>query len=180
MVDRRGHATKAAYVEPVRKGPAQPREAHHARAPGPPRLRPPRPHGPRDLGRRGATTAALEALAAEPQRCAEGTAAAAGTSHRGAGGAGRYEHFRDLALWCGLFGVVALVALVGYGRSPAGMTRAQRTVRVVGRIERVGEPRHGSSPSLAIPVVVSFRDPSTGEEFTVTNGGDRGDRITAA
>lgn len=82
-----------------------------------------------------------------------------------------------LAMWCGLFGVVALI---GYGRSLAGMTRAQRMVRVVGRIERVGEPRHGSSASAGIPVVVSFRDPSTGQEFTVTNDGERGDRITAA
>ncbi|MFE3761762.1 DUF3592 domain-containing protein [Streptomyces sp. NPDC059104] len=82
-----------------------------------------------------------------------------------------------LALWCGLFGVVALI---GYGRSLAGVTRAQRMVRVVGRIERVGEPRHGSSPSPGIPVVVSFRDPSTGRESTVTNDGERGDRITAA
>ncbi|MFJ3880244.1 DUF3592 domain-containing protein [Streptomyces sp. NPDC090077] len=82
-----------------------------------------------------------------------------------------------LALWCGLFG---LVALIGYGRSLAGVNRARRMVRVVGRIERVEEPRHGSSPSSGIPVVVSFREPSTLEEFTVTNDGERGDRITAA
>jgi hypothetical protein len=34
-----------------------------------------------------------------------------------------------LALWCGVFGTVALV---GYARSLAGMTPAQRAVRVMG------------------------------------------------
>ncbi|MEV7603057.1 DUF3592 domain-containing protein [Kitasatospora sp. NPDC089797] len=82
-----------------------------------------------------------------------------------------------LVLWCGVF--VAL-ALVGYGRSLAGATRAQRTVRAQGRIERVDEPRHGSSPSDGISVVVSFRDPSTGQEFTVTNDGEHGERISVA
>ena len=82
-----------------------------------------------------------------------------------------------LAVWCGVFGTVALV---GYGLSLAGMTRAQRKVRVMGRIERVREPRHGSSASDGIAVVVSFRDPSTGEEFTVTNDGEHGEQVTAA
>ncbi|MFI6285775.1 DUF3592 domain-containing protein [Streptomyces sp. NPDC051018] len=82
-----------------------------------------------------------------------------------------------LALWCGVFGTLALI---GYGRSLAGVTRAQRTVRVMGRIERVREPRHGSSAGNGIAVVVSFRDPSTGEEFTVTNDGEHGERVTAA
>lgn len=82
-----------------------------------------------------------------------------------------------LALWCGVFGAVALI---GYGRSLAGVTRAQRTVRVMGRIERVREPRHGSSQKDGIPVVVSFHDPSTGQEFTVTNDGEHGERITTA
>ncbi|MGW4898672.1 DUF3592 domain-containing protein [Kitasatospora sp. NPDC004240] len=81
------------------------------------------------------------------------------------------------ALWCGVFGTWALV---GYGMSLAGMNRAQRTVRAKGRIERVGEPRHGSSPEDGISVVVSFRDPSTGQEFTVTNDGERGERISVA
>ncbi|GAA2800903.1 hypothetical protein GCM10010441_27230 [Kitasatospora paracochleata] len=80
-------------------------------------------------------------------------------------------------LWCGVFGTWALV---GYGLSLAGMTRAQRTVRAIGRIERVGEPRHGSSPKDGIAVVVSFQDPSTGEEFTVTNDGGPGERISVA
>ncbi|MFE6667447.1 DUF3592 domain-containing protein [Streptomyces sp. NPDC057697] len=82
-----------------------------------------------------------------------------------------------LVLWCGVFGTVALA---GYGRSLAGMTRAQRTVRTKGRIERVDEPRHGSSPSNGIAVVVSFQDPATGQEFTVTNDGECGERISVA
>jgi len=82
-----------------------------------------------------------------------------------------------LALWCGVFSVVALI---GYGRSLAGVTRAQRTVRATGRIEKVREPRHGSSFRDGISVVVSFQDPSTGQEFTVTNDGEHGERITTA
>ncbi|MFB7513341.1 DUF3592 domain-containing protein [Streptomyces sp. NPDC056144] len=73
-----------------------------------------------------------------------------------------------------------MVALVGYGRSLAATTRAQRTVRTSGRIERVDAPRDGSSPRGGIGVVVAFRDPETGEEFTVTNDGERGERITVA
>lgn len=82
-----------------------------------------------------------------------------------------------LAVWCGVFGTAALV---GYGRSLLGRTRAQRTVRTKGRIERVDEPRHGSSPKDGISVVVTFQDPATGREFTVTNDGDHGDRISVA
>ncbi|BBC34894.1 hypothetical protein SGFS_061880 [Streptomyces graminofaciens] len=82
-----------------------------------------------------------------------------------------------LALWRGVFGTLALLA---YGRSLAGKTRAQRMIRVMGRIERVREPRHGTSQKDGIPVVVSFRDPSTGQEFTVTNDGERGEKVTTA
>ncbi|MFJ9582656.1 DUF3592 domain-containing protein [Streptomyces acidicola] len=82
-----------------------------------------------------------------------------------------------LALWCGVFGTVALI---GYARSLAELTPAQRAVRVMGRIKQVREPRHGSSQRDGIPVVISFQDPSTGEEFTVTNDDDHGQRITAA
>ncbi|NNN29386.1 DUF3592 domain-containing protein [Streptomyces sp. S3(2020)] len=82
-----------------------------------------------------------------------------------------------LVLWCAVFGAVAVV---GYARSLAGTTKAQRAVRVMGRIEQVREPRHGSSARDGIPVVVSFRDPSTGQESTVTNDRDHGERITAA
>lgn len=82
-----------------------------------------------------------------------------------------------LALWCTVLGAVALV---GYGRSLAGVTRAQRMVRVRGRIERVREPRHGGSRRGGIAVVVSYREPSSGAEVTVTNDGERGEMITAA
>ncbi|MEU1299163.1 DUF3592 domain-containing protein [Streptomyces shenzhenensis] len=82
-----------------------------------------------------------------------------------------------LVLWCAVFGTVALV---GYARSLTGMTKAQRAVRVMGRIEQVREPRHKSSGMDGIPVVVSFQDPSSGAEFTVTNDRDHGERITAA
>lgn len=82
-----------------------------------------------------------------------------------------------LALWCAVFGTMALL---GYGWSLAGMTRAQQAVRVRGRVERVREPRHGSSRRGGISVVVSYRDPSTGQDVTVTNDGDRGEAITAA
>ncbi|MEU1520293.1 DUF3592 domain-containing protein [Streptomyces sp. NPDC005811] len=82
-----------------------------------------------------------------------------------------------LALWCAVFGTVAVV---GYGRSLAGVTKAQRAVRVMGRIEEVREPRHGSSQRDGIPVVVTFRDPSSGEEFTVTNDTGHGESITTA
>ncbi|MEU9077658.1 DUF3592 domain-containing protein [Kitasatospora sp. NPDC048538] len=82
-----------------------------------------------------------------------------------------------LKLWCGVWGVAALV---GYGRSLAGVTKAQRTVRLTGRIDRVREPRHGGSRDGGISVVVSYRDEATGQEVTVTNDGDRGEMITAA
>ncbi|MFF4244945.1 DUF3592 domain-containing protein [Streptomyces sp. NPDC001822] len=82
-----------------------------------------------------------------------------------------------LVLWCGFFGTVALV---GYARSLFGMTKAQRAVRVMGRIEQVREPKHGSSQRDGIPVAVSFQDPFTGQEFTVTNDAGHGEWITAA
>jgi len=82
-----------------------------------------------------------------------------------------------LTLGCAVLGALALV---GYGRSLAGMSRAQRTVLAVGRIDRVREPRHGSSAKDGIPVVISFRDPSTGQDFTVTNDGSCGEKIATA
>ncbi|MET8830618.1 DUF3592 domain-containing protein [Streptomyces sp. NPDC004610] len=82
-----------------------------------------------------------------------------------------------IALWCAL---CAAVALLGYGRSLAGMTRAQRTVRTTGRVEEVRELRHGGSRRDGVPVVVTFQDPATGQEFTVTNDRDRGETVTAA
>ncbi|WP_043476759.1 DUF3592 domain-containing protein [Kitasatospora sp. MBT66] len=85
-----------------------------------------------------------------------------------------------LAVWCGVLGAVALV---GYGRSLAGMTRAQRAVRVPGRIEQVRVPRNGGSRRGGIPVVVSYREPSSGARVVVTNDGEHGEQgetITAA
>ncbi|MEV7421200.1 DUF3592 domain-containing protein [Streptomyces sp. NPDC091212] len=79
-----------------------------------------------------------------------------------------------LVLWCAVWGVAALV---GYGMSLAGVTRAQRTVRLTGRIQRVREPRHGGSRKGGISVVVSYRDPASGQEVTVTNDGERGDTV---
>ncbi|MFF3856550.1 DUF3592 domain-containing protein [Micromonospora sp. NPDC002575] len=82
-----------------------------------------------------------------------------------------------LVLWCAVWGAVALV---GYGMSLAGVTKAQRTVRLTGRIEQVRATRHGGSRKGGIPVVVSYRDPASGREVTVTNDGERGEMITAA
>ncbi|WP_205718317.1 DUF3592 domain-containing protein [Actinomadura sp. WMMA1423] len=96
--------------------------------------------------------------------------------HEGAG-AGHLGWHGYLALGCAVLGTVALL---GYGLSLAGMTRAQRTVRLTGRIERVREPRHGGSGKGGVPVVVSYRGPSGGQEVIVTNDGDRGEMITAA
>ncbi|MFE3826675.1 DUF3592 domain-containing protein [Streptomyces sp. NPDC059092] len=72
------------------------------------------------------------------------------------------------------------MALVGYGMSLAGVTKAQRTVRLTGRIVRVREPRHGGSRMGGISVVVSYRDPASGQQVTATNDGERGEMITAA
>ncbi|MFJ1649057.1 DUF3592 domain-containing protein [Streptomyces sp. NPDC088258] len=79
-----------------------------------------------------------------------------------------------LVLWCAVWGVVALI---GYGMSLAGVTRAQRTVRLTGRVQRVREPRHGGSRKAGISVVVSYRDPASGREVIVTNDGERGDTV---
>ncbi|MFJ7200728.1 MULTISPECIES: DUF3592 domain-containing protein [unclassified Streptomyces] len=82
-----------------------------------------------------------------------------------------------LALWCAVWGAVAVV---GFVRSLAGVTKAQRTVRLKGSITRVREPRHGGSRKGGISVVVSYRDPASGQEVTVTNDGERGEMITPA
>lgn len=68
--------------------------------------------------------------------------------------------------WCV---VVGGLALVGYGRSLAGVTRAQRTVGVPGRIVAVEEPAHDSRKGKGVPVLISFQDPSTGKPFTLPN-----------
>lgn len=82
-----------------------------------------------------------------------------------------------LPAWCAVWGAFALV---GFGMSLAGVTKAQRTVRLAGRIDRVREPRHGESRGGGISVVVVYRDPATGQDVTITNDEDRGDMITAA
>ncbi|MFI6104695.1 amidohydrolase [Streptomyces sp. NPDC051310] len=55
------------------------------------------------FGLRGGTTAALEALAGELERCAEGVAAATGTKVTVERVGGRYEHFRDNPVLSGRF-----------------------------------------------------------------------------
>ncbi|MFE2348201.1 DUF3592 domain-containing protein [Kitasatospora cineracea] len=82
-----------------------------------------------------------------------------------------------LRLWCAAWGAVALVGAV---RSLAGVTKAQRTVRLAGRIERVGEVRHGASRIGGIPVTVSWREPDTGREVVVQGDDGRGETLTAA
>ncbi|MET9554485.1 DUF3592 domain-containing protein [Streptomyces sp. NPDC006645] len=82
-----------------------------------------------------------------------------------------------LVWWCAVLGGLAVV---GYGRSLAGATRAQRRVRVLGRIVGIEAPVHGSRNVGGVPVVISFQDPSTGEEFTLANNGGSGDTVEAA
>ncbi|MFD4571308.1 DUF3592 domain-containing protein [Streptomyces sp. NPDC058417] len=82
-----------------------------------------------------------------------------------------------LPLWCALWGVLALA---GYGMALAGVTKGRRTVRLTGRIERVRPPTHGGSRKGGVSVVVTYRDPVSGQDVTVTNEGDRGEMITAA
>lgn len=72
------------------------------------------------------------------------------------------------------------LALLGYGRSLAGVTRAQRAVWVKARIVAVGRPAHGASRKPGIPVTLAFQDPSTGREFTLPNAGEHGDAIEVA
>ncbi|WP_370740959.1 hypothetical protein [Streptomyces sp. Ncost-T10-10d] len=82
-----------------------------------------------------------------------------------------------LALW---WVVPAGLALLGYGRSLAGVTRAQRAVWVKARIVEVGQPAHGDSEKPGIPVTFAFQDPATGQEFTLPNAGRHGDAIREA
>lgn len=76
--------------------------------------------------------------------------------------------------------VPAALALLGYGRSLAGVTRAQRAVWAPARIVDVGLPAHGDSKRPGIPVTLSFQDPASGREFTLPNAGDHGDAIEVA
>ncbi|MFF8917290.1 DUF3592 domain-containing protein [Streptomyces sp. NPDC015032] len=84
---------------------------------------------------------------------------------------------RFLALWCAVWGAVAVA---GFVRSLAGVTKVQRGGRLTGRIVRVRVPRHGGSRMGGIWVVVSYRDPASGQKITVTNDGERGEMITSA
>ncbi|WP_033216898.1 DUF3592 domain-containing protein [Kitasatospora phosalacinea] len=82
-----------------------------------------------------------------------------------------------LLLWCAAWGAVALVGTV---RSLVGVTAAQRTVRLAGRIRTVGEVRHGASRIGGIPVTVAWRDPDTGREVVAAGDDGRGETLTAA
>ncbi|WEV23765.1 DUF3592 domain-containing protein [Streptomyces sp. 71268] len=86
---------------------------------------------------------------------------------------------RLLLLWCA---ACAGWALVGYGWSLAGATRAQRAVRVWGRIASVRTPAHGDPGTAGIPVVIAFPDPATGQEHALpytAEGGRQLDTVWA-
>ncbi|MFC8828235.1 DUF3592 domain-containing protein [Streptomyces sp. NPDC057137] len=93
------------------------------------------------------------------------------------GGVGRVYGQEVLVWWCVVFGGIAVV---GYGASLAGVTRGRRAVRVLGRMVEFDVPVHGGSEGNGIPVVVSFQDPSTGEEFTLPYEGRSGDLVETA
>ncbi|MDT0318803.1 DUF3592 domain-containing protein [Streptomyces millisiae] len=76
--------------------------------------------------------------------------------------------------------VPSALALLGYGLSLAGLSRAQRAVWVTARIVAVGIPAHLASKRPGIPVTVAFRDPATGREFTLPNAGKHGDSVEVA
>ncbi|WP_319637736.1 DUF3592 domain-containing protein [Streptomyces milbemycinicus] len=76
--------------------------------------------------------------------------------------------------------IPAALALLGYARSLAGVTRAQRAVWVKARIVAVEQPAHGGSRKPGIPVTLTFQDPGTGREFTLSNAGKHGEAIEEA
>ncbi|WP_239590310.1 DUF3592 domain-containing protein [Streptomyces aureoverticillatus] len=76
--------------------------------------------------------------------------------------------------------IPAGLALLGYARSLAGVTRAQRAVWAKARIVAVQQPAHGDSRKPGIPVTLMFQDPGTGQEFTLPNAGKHGDAIEEA
>ncbi|MEU3464498.1 DUF3592 domain-containing protein [Streptomyces sp. NPDC006733] len=82
-----------------------------------------------------------------------------------------------LGLW---WTVPAGLAVLGYGCSLAGMTRAQRAVWVTARVVEVHQPAHGDSKEPGIPVTVAFQDPGTGREFRLRHAGKRGEVVHAA
>lgn len=80
-----------------------------------------------------------------------------------------------LLLWCAGCG---LLALIGYGRSLAGVTRAQRAVRVPGRIAEVRTPLRTGDGRDGIPVTIAFPEPATGQEHVLPYvAGDAGIRL---
>lgn len=81
-----------------------------------------------------------------------------------------------LLLWCAGCGVLALI---GYGRSLAGVTRAQRAVRVPGRIAEVRVPEHGGPDIPGIPMAVAFPDPGTGQEHILPHVSESGFQLCA-
>jgi hypothetical protein len=82
-----------------------------------------------------------------------------------------------LGLW---WTVPAGLAVLGYGCSLAGVTRAQRAVWATARIVEVRRPAHGDSRKPGIQVTVAFQDPATGQEFTLPNAGRHGDPVHEA
>lgn len=77
-----------------------------------------------------------------------------------------------LVVWCAVLGVFAAL---GYGRSLAGTSRAQRAVRVGARIERVDVPPHRADSGRGVPAVLVFQNPADGQILTLptTGGGNR-------
>ncbi len=69
--------------------------------------------------------------------------------------------------------VPAGLAVLGYLLSFAGLTRAQRAEWVPARIVDLESPDHGASKDGGIPVTVSFRDPGSGQQFTLPNSDGR-------
>jgi len=87
------------------------------------------------------------------------------------------DSHNTLQLW---WLIPASLALLGYGRSLAGVTRAQRAVWVTARVVEVGQPAHGDPGKPGIPVTLAFQDPVTGREFVLSNNGEHGDAIQEA
>ncbi|MYS21307.1 Protein of unknown function, partial [Streptomyces sp. DvalAA-14] len=81
----------------------------------------------------------------------------------------------------GVGGGFGALALLGYGRAFAGVSRARRAVRVPARVVRVERlPESGAQSSHGIPVVVGFTDPDTGREYALPAAGGRRGTLDAA
>ncbi|MFJ6086921.1 DUF3592 domain-containing protein [Streptomyces sp. NPDC092369] len=87
----------------------------------------------------------------------------------------------DLQKMLGLWWTVpAVLALVGYACSLAGLTRPQRAVWVTARVVEVHAPGHGEPGDQGIPVTILYQDPATGREFRLRHENRRGDRVLVA